>query len=149
MDHQVKNAISDAPAVRRKIPMSLSVVSYIFFGVGLLMIIMGFAGAAAARADLPLSLIFGVLYLFISRGLRRCSRLWHICALIAISCSLILVAYGAVNYFLSPAYRGMDKFAYRFLLVLAFGFLVRVWMLQVLTRGDVRRLFYGNSSNAA
>ena len=135
-------ATLETPVVLRKLPISLSVVSYFFFTVGILEIVFGFASASVAGDHFPVSLIFGVLYLFMSRGLRRCSRGWHICGLIctllAISCLLILMAGGVLNYF----FHGKEGFPYRFLLVLAFIFLVEVWTLYVLVRADVRRLFY-------
>lgn len=148
MENQVKNVTSGAPAVRRKIPVSLSVVSYIFFTIGLLAILRGLGYAINGRASLLVSLIVGVFYLFISGGLRRCARLWHVCALIVIACSLVSMVYGLVNYLRFPTYYDTSTFAYRYLLLLAFMFSVNVWMLQVLTRADVRRLFYGGRNNA-
>ncbi len=68
---------SDMPIPRPKIPTSLSIVSYIFFAVGLFGAMDGFIGMAVAKTDLSLShlltLILGIVYLFLSRGLRQCS----------------------------------------------------------------------------
>ena len=152
MTQQEQKVTSNPLVVRRKVPISLSVVSYIFFTIGLLGAIGGFTTLAVAQTDLPLSplmsLLLGILYLFLSRGLRRCSRGWHICALIVGSFGLILTVFRAVRYFLSLAVHSTDTLPYGFLLALIFTLSVQVWIIQVLTRADIRRLFYGSPDHA-
>jgi len=152
MTQQEQKVPSNPPVVRRKIPISLSVVSYIFFTIGLLAAIRGFAALAAAKTYLPfspvISLLLGMLYMFLSRGLRRCSRGWHICALVFISCGLIMQLYQTVHFVLTggPHSTGASLFIFAFALILVLS--VQVWMLQVLIRRDVRYLFYGSHDHA-
>jgi hypothetical protein len=152
MEQKDQKIITATPVVQPKIPVSLTVISYFFFTVGLLAAIMGFGGMVVAKTNFPLLpliyLVFGVVYLFLSRGLRRCSRGWHICALIVTSCSLILTIYRTAQYILSPAFHGTSTFPYGFLLgqILALSF--QVWILQVLTRGDIRYLVYGSRDHS-
>ena len=153
MTQQEPTATSVTPVVRRKIPIRLSVVSYIFFTFGLISSIRGFAAMVFAKTDLPLapliSLILGILYLFLSRGLRRCSRGWHICALAVVSCGLVLTAYRLSNYFFTHADDKTGTSPYKFLLAVILGVLFQAWILQVLTRSDIRRLFYESHDTAA
>jgi len=153
MTQQEPTAKSVTPVLRRKIPISLSVVSYIFFTIGLIAVIRGFAALVTAKTDLPLAplimLILGILYLFLSRGLRRCSRGWYICALVVASCRLLYTIYQVVHYVLSHAADTTGTLLYSFLLAVILGLLIQAWILQVLTRADIRRLFYGSHDHAA
>jgi hypothetical protein len=130
MKQQEQKLTSVRPVVRHNIPISLSVISYFFFAVGLLAALRGFCALIVAKTDLPLSplvsLIFGVLYLFLSRGLRRCSCGWHVCALILVSCSLILMVYRSAHYLFSPAFHSTRAFPYGFLIALVLGLLLQV-----------------------
>jgi hypothetical protein len=142
--HQIKT-VSDT-SVRRKIPISLSIVSYFFFAIGVFAVIFGFAGAVDAKSNSPItSLVLGVLYIFLSRGLRRCSRGWHIFGLIVISCALALTVILTVHFFFTPAFH--RKNAYLPFLTLCFIILMEIWMLRVLTRLDIRRLFYESNKS--
>jgi hypothetical protein len=152
---------SVTPALRRKIPISLSVVSYFFFAIGLIEIIRGVTAIPVLTDDLPplrilslasgvlLSFALGTVYLFLSRGLRRCARGWHICALVVVSGGLILTIYRLTNYFLSHPADLTGTLPYRFLLALILGVLFQVWIFHILTRADIRRLFYGGHDHAA
>lgn len=153
MTQQEPTTTSVIPVLRRKIPISLSVVSYIFFTFGLIVVIRSFAVLVAAKTDLPLvpliMLILGILYLFLSRGLRRCSRTCYICALVVVSCRLLYTIYQAVHYFLSHAAETTGTLPYRVLFAVVLGLLVQAWILQVLARADIRSLFYGGHEHAA
>jgi hypothetical protein len=152
MTQQEPTATSVIPVLRRKIPISLSVVSYIFFTIGLIVVIRSFAGLVIAKTDLTLvpliMLILGILYLFLSRGLRRCSRKWYICALVVASCRLLYTIYQVVHYFLSHAADTTGTLPYRFVFAVVLGVLIQAWILQVLTRADIRRLFCGGHEHA-
>ena len=143
MENRQKGDLSAAPVIRSKIPISLSVVSYIFLAGGLLNSIAGFAGMVVARTDLPISplisFILGISYLFLSRGLRRYSRGWHIYALIIIFYLLVTTVYGTAYYFFHYPFHGEN--AYIFLSGRIIAFSVEVWILRVLTRVDIRLLF--------
>jgi hypothetical protein len=136
------------PVIRPKIPISLSIVSYIFFVGGLLGAIGGCAGMAVAQTDFPpasfMLLILGILDLFAWRGLRRCSRGWHIYALLAISVSLVSTVYGTAYYIFHYHYplRGAGASPFVFLIGRFVASCLEIWTLRVLTRADVRFLFY-------
>jgi hypothetical protein len=140
---------SDMPIPRPKIPTSLSIVSYIFFAVGLFGAMDGFIGMAVAKTDLSLShlltLILGIVYLFLSRGLRQCSCGWHIVALATIFVLLFSTIYGTAYYFLHYPFLGMS--AYIFLIGRSIAFVAEIWILRVLTCREVRFLFYGNPNH--
>ena len=140
------------PVVGRKIPISLSVVSYYFFTIGLLTAILGFVGVEDTRTNLRFTpfimLIQGVLYVFISRGLRRCSRGWYICAVIIAFLAPIWSVCLTVYYFLSIDFQAR-AFPFGFLFIMFFSFLIEVWVFLVLTRADVRALFDRSRKRAA
>jgi hypothetical protein len=142
---QQQELTPNRPVVQRKIPLSLSVVSYIFFTLGLVTGIGGCVRSLDTRTDLPLSslitIVFAVLYVFISRGLRRCSRGWYICAVIIAFVAPIWTICLTVYYFLSIDLNTKGTFPFAFLFIMIFAFLIEVWIFQVLTRKDVRALF--------
>jgi hypothetical protein len=126
-----------APAIKRKIPIPLSIVSYCFFASGISYLGWFAIGAYLGRFFLP-NLIVGILNLFVSRGLRRCSRHWRICALVL----MCLV-------FLENCFKITQNFRYSghmpdmvFCIGWFFSFAVLIWFYQVLTRPDIRELFY-------
>jgi hypothetical protein len=135
-----------------EIPVSLAIVSYIFFLPGgiclgfvasaLLFLI--YAGGIPGSGTILLSCLAGTAYgifcLCLSRGLRRCSRSWRICALVIIWWGFIAMAYSIVRYFQTQATPRHDT-PMVFWLEYGIGFIVQVWQYRVLTRPDVRDLF--------
>jgi len=143
--------------VRNEIPTGLSAVSYLFFTAGVLILVWnGFL--MYLGAPIQLGILIGILAIFISQGLRRCSRGWRICALLVIWSGFIGLAWKAYDllsrYFLAPAHKPFnehpvglyvtptDQIPVRFLAILAVFFLIQVWQYRVLTRPEVRDLFY-------
>ena len=135
-----------------QIPVSLAIVSYLFFLPGA----MGFAAVIFILALLIISggqaisgwavlgcivgSAVGIFWLLLSRGLRRRSRGWRTCALVLIWWGFIAIAYSIVRYFLTHATPRHDP-PVMFWLEYGVGFIVQVWQYRVLTRPDVRDLF--------
>ena len=148
-----------ATTIRRKIPLSLSIVScYLIasgiFQIGLSIMIGQYIGNVPV-----LNIIYGVLVLFISSGLRRCSRGWRICALVVIWVGFIGLAWTAygllLRYFFTAAHKPINEHPVGFYVTqanqipvvflvtsLAVHFLVQIWQYRVLTRPAIRDLFY-------
>jgi hypothetical protein len=145
MEQQEQKLASGTSIVPHKFPISLSIVSYIFFTIGLLAALRGFAGLAAAKDGLPLSplisLILSILYVYISRGMRRCSRGWYVCAVIIAFVAPIWTVGLTFYYFTFPDFSGSGAFPFAFLFIMICIFLIEIWIFQVLTRKDVRALF--------
>jgi hypothetical protein len=133
---------------KQKIPIVLSVVSYFFFTLGLIAGLRGFAGIVVSRSDLPLqqwlALGLGVLYLYISRGLRRCSPKWHICAVTIICAAIILTIFQVGLFTLKNAHNITAVTLLSCVLALFFLFLICGLPLYILLRRDIRQLFYSN-----
>jgi hypothetical protein len=135
-----------------QIPVSLAVVSYLFFFPGamgfaavifiLALLILSGGQAISGRAILGcvVGLAVGIFWLLLSRGLRRCSRGWRICALVFIWWGFIAMAYSIVHYLLTQA-TPRHETPTLFWLECGFGFIVQIWQYRVLTRPDVRDLF--------
>ena len=135
-----------------QIPVSLSIVSYIFFFPGA----MGFALVVFILAVLVISggeaiggwavlgcifgLAFGIFGLLLSRGLRSCSRGWRTCALVLIWWGFIVMVFDIVRYLMTQKTPNHES-ATLFWLEFAFGFILQAWQYRVLTRPDVRDLF--------
>ncbi len=133
-----------AITIKRKIPVGLSVVSYCFFVSGICylgwLVVYLYHGRF-----LPLHLIIGVLNLFVSRGLRRCSPHWRICALILLGLGFIESCFRIAHRFSHSAHFPgiVDYMAY------SLSFLLLFWFVRVLTRPDIRILFYEEHKSAA
>jgi hypothetical protein len=86
---------------------------------------------------------FAVFSVYLSRGLRSCSRGWRTCALILIWWSFASLVYGVIWYFLPnhKLERNADFTALEFYLGTAFSFVYLFWQHRVLTRPKVRELF--------
>jgi hypothetical protein len=152
------------PAIKRKIPISLSIVSYFFFIPGA-MGLMGFFLIAAAfiffgsppdRDKIAILYgfgggAFGIFYVCLSRGLRRCSRGWRTCALVLIWWGFIGLAFSIGRSFLTYVqtydhdHKTVDAFTIRFWISCGLYFIFQVWQYRVLTRPDIRELFYNES----
>jgi len=141
---KLANEPTVASITKRKIPISLSVVSYCFFGSGI-----SYLGWLALYLYhgrfLPLHLIIGVLNLFVSRGLRRCSPQWRICALVLLGLGFIDSCFRIFRRFSHSAHFPAiaDYIAY------SLCFLLLFWFVRVLTRPDIRILFYDDHATAA
>ena len=127
-----------------KIPVSLSIISYIFliFGiVGTIIALSGLANPMANATILPVTKIcLGMSYIWLSRGLRRCSRGWYIYAL-AIACfHLVAAIYVIYLYFGTQMFRGSSHpFRLIFFLICILSF--DLWVFLSLLRRDIRGLF--------
>jgi len=148
---------SKTPPVRREIPASLTVASYLFFTAGVLILTFN-ALIYYLGAPIQLNILLGIFTIFISRGLRRCSRGWRICALVVIWWGFIGFAWTSYKllsrYFQAVAHKPFDeypigiyatpadKLPVNFLVILVVLVLIQVWMYRVLTRPEVRELFY-------
>lgn len=133
------------------IPVSLVILSYIFFlpagilfgAVFFLFVLAVFAGMPDLVSIMPLIVIgfgFGMFWLLLSRGLRRGSRGWRICALIVIWLGMLTNAYDMGRFFLgfgTPPGESAQFFLIGSVLSLALG----IWLLRVLTRPDIREWF--------
>jgi hypothetical protein len=132
---------------RPRLPPSLKIVAWLFVISGILSAIDVVTAFCAGK----LHLNFGVLCIFIGRGLLRLSPGWRTAALIC-----LWFVFGIMLILLLATIGGCDMqvtwFGKRLhdtpetrmigLLVLALWFALFFWEYRVLTRPDVRRLFY-------
>ena len=125
-------------------PRSLKVVAWVFVAFGVLAVI----DLVTSLMSGNISLNFGVLWIFVGRGLLRVSPGWRTCGLVllwlgmAASALLVVIAAsggGTVTVF-GVRLRGDEARVGGVLLGLAFLGL-QMWLYRVLTRPDVRRLF--------
>jgi hypothetical protein len=135
----------EAPAVasriRRKIPLPLSIVScYLIasgiFQLGLSVLIAPYLGGIPV-----LNVVYGVLILVVSGGLRSGLRHWHICALAV--CGLVILRI-CVEFL----YGLMHSVSFRVICLFVLDFAVWLWVLGFLTRRDIREFFYGDCNIA-
>jgi len=89
-----------------------------------------------------------ILFVYISRGLRMGSRGWRTCALVFIWLQFIMLAFGIIWYFQSQNHLQRQWVATNWL-EYALGFIVLAWQYRVLTRPNVRDLFYEPPPNTA
>jgi hypothetical protein len=148
------------PVVQYKIPKSLSVVTYIFFAQGIISLL-GFALMAISikSSDSGREIlwnffggVFGIFLLLLSRGLRRCSHGWRTCALVLIWWGLIsqvvTACWSLLDYIKSYSHEQKitDTFTHEiivgFWIIFSLGFIIQIWQYRVLTRADIRELFY-------
>jgi hypothetical protein len=133
-----------APVIKRKIPIRLSIVSYCFFASGV-SYLGWFAIFVYLDRFLPLNLIIGILNLFVSRGLRRCSCPWRICALILIWLSVCKSCFKIIQDLRHPTHILSITFIIAWSLAWCSIFFILAWFYRVLTRPDIRELFYNES----
>jgi hypothetical protein len=133
-----------ASNIKRKIPTGLSIVSYCFFASGICYL--GWLTVYLCHGRfLPLHLIIGVLNLFVSRGLRRCSPHWRICALVLLGLGFIETCFRIAHQFSHSAhFPGIAVY-----IPYSLSFLLLFWFVRVLTRPDIRILFYDEHESAA
>jgi hypothetical protein len=135
-----------------KIPVSLAIVSYLFFFPGamcfagvisILALIVISGGDAIGGWVVPgcvLGLAVGIFWTLLSRGLRRCSRGWRTCALFFIWWGFIAIAFNVTRYLMTQKTPDHES-ATLFWVGYGMGFVLQVWQYRVLTRPDVRELF--------
>ena len=119
------------PTLSFKIPISLAIVSYLFFfpaamsfAVAIFMLVLliisgGQAVSGPAILGCVVSGALGLFWLSLSRGLRRCSRGWRTCALVLIWLGFIYMSFSVARYFLTYKIPHHET-ATEFLLVYAF-----------------------------
>jgi len=139
-----------------QIPVSLIILSYLFFLPGavsfgfaiLLLTLFVLLGGPTISGYTVLGCAFGfangIFWLLLSRGLRRGSRGWRTCALFFIWWGFIATAYGIGQYLLTHKTPDHET-ATAFLLECAFALVWQAWQYRVLTRPDIRDLFYGST----
>ncbi len=145
-----------------RIPTALSIIAYLYFLIGMWNLAFGgyLIYLAVTTKGLDLTdpgdilvasyIIFGLVLVGVSRGLRRCSRGWRICALIFIWVG-ILGVFSEGYKLLAPqlqttSHRPIGALsAQNIILLLVAALLFQLWQLRVLTRVDVRDLFYHRS----
>lgn len=138
----------------RKIPVSLLIVSYLFllaavpsiFAVCLVSWLI-YEGGFPERGGMTLLIILGIscasicFSFFLSRGLRYCSRGWRICALVLIWFGLIDCMVRIIQFLITQKLPHHET-PFEFWIGMGLGFLLLLWQYWVLTRPDVRSLFY-------
>jgi hypothetical protein len=136
-----------------KIPVSLAVLSYVFFlpaagcfafiGFMILMLVIsgGFPVSGEVVSKCIIGLFIGIFFLCLSRGLRRCSRGWRRCVLVFVWCGFISTTFIIGKYLLTHKLPAHET-ATEFWLVCALTFAWQAWQYRVLTRPDIRDLFY-------
>jgi hypothetical protein len=148
---------------KRKIPLALSVISYLYFLIGIWNLAFGgfLISLVIPTKGLDLTdfntiyfaslMMFGLLLIGVSRGLRRCSRGWRTCALIFTWIGLLGIisdGYKRLAPQLQPVshkpiaglFAGLST--QNIILLLVCALLFQLWQLRVLTRVDVHDLFY-------
>lgn len=142
-----------------KIPKSLLIVTYLFFiqsslyflGAALLMIIiflsmftqpvqLAFVLAVFYGFGAFATMLLGILFLKVSRGLRRGSSGWRTCALVYLWLCLILLTFGIANYFfpILPRHHSVTTDNW---LESGLVFLISTGSIYVLTRRKVKDYF--------
>jgi hypothetical protein len=130
----------------RNIPTPLNVVAYLF-------LLMGIMSAFEILGELTHGTIrfgFGVLGIWIFFGLRRYSPGWRTCALVFIWLGMIGLAIAFIYGFLGSGPAFITVFGRRYadipVIWISVGaglfFPLEFWMYHVLTRPDIRILFY-------
>ncbi len=152
-------AFAHPPIVKRKIPGSLAVVSYLFFAQGAFFLVPAILGCiglialnsyyghsvgslSASRLFLAVcGVLFGIFCVLTSRGLRRCSPGWRTCALIFswLGFAWSVVGIALLLFALHSPRRTM---ALEYLVVYVAAFIVLGWQCWILTRADIKQLFY-------
>jgi len=144
---------------KQKIPPALSVVSYLYFLIGIGNLAFGgyLIYLVVTTKGLDLTdpgtilvtsyIIIGLLLIGVSRGLRRCSRGWRICALIFIWIGILgIVADGyklLAPQLQTTSHRHIGELSPQTIILLVVGALLfQLWQLRVLTRADIHDLFY-------
>lgn len=127
-----------------KIPISLSIISYIFLAFGIILTLAGCGGLLGPMINLPagpfIRIALGLSYIWLSRGLRRCSRGWYIYAVVMACFHLLAAIYVICRYF-GPLILHGSTHSYRLISLLIFDLSIDAWVLLTLLRLDIRNLF--------
>jgi hypothetical protein len=137
-----------------KIPTILKVVSYSFFlpaipscfhlvFLGWLIFVGGFPSEGSKYLLIALSFLLAqiIFWFLLSRGLRRCSRGWRMCALVVIWLSFGLIGIDIIRLISVKKFPHGETFWEPWIgVVLGCG--VLAWQYWVLTRPDIRKLFF-------
>jgi hypothetical protein len=134
-----------------EIPVSLAILSYVFFvpagicfaAIGFISLMFLFTGGFPPGQIMLMCLgfgVFGMFWLLLSRGIRRCSRGWRTCALVITWWQFASLAYCLVQCFFTQRIPDQQKPA-EFFTGIALSFAFQLWQYRVLTRPDVRDLF--------
>jgi len=149
----------DTPDIqKREIPRALSIVSYLYFLNGVWILALGgffmYAEISASSFDLTDTssilvasmMVLGLFLIGVSRGLRRCSRGWRTCALVLTWIGLLGIIFDGYKllapHLQSVSHKPVAELSTKSLLFLVCGLIFQMWQLRVLTRMDVRDLFY-------
>jgi hypothetical protein len=133
-------ALPVASTISRKIPLSLSIVSCYLIASGIFQIA-GSLIIGPYLGSIPiLNVVYGFLILFISRGLRRCSLRWYVCALIVIGLVISVICLEIIRSLIHPV-------PVRFTVLYLKDLGVWLCIILVLTRPSIRGLFTMVSHN--
>ncbi|HEY3761121.1 MAG TPA: hypothetical protein VGN23_05190 [Verrucomicrobiae bacterium] len=135
-----------------KVPVSLAIVSYLYFfpaamccAVIAFIMMFSFLGASLSGRMVLMCMVaaaLAVFFVFLSRGLRRCSPGWRICALVLIWWGFLAIAFDVGHYFAThetPRHESPREFFIYYGLTI----IIQIWQYRVLTRPDIKELFYG------
>lgn len=135
----------------QNIPTSLSAVSYLFLLVGI--VATGEILVGLLRGSFRFNL--AVLGFWMFFGLRRYSPGWRTCALVFIWIGIVVQSLILFSALFFPKHimlfgRSYDGASHIWLLIpVALFFAIELWMYRVLTRTDIRRMFYEQSRTPA
>jgi hypothetical protein len=125
------------------------VVAYIIFAIFLA--VYSFGGVRNQEVLLPelIGGAFGIASIYLSRGLRNCSRRWRTCALVLLWWSFFGTAYGVGRSFLiyvqTYGHKTLTPLTIISWIAVGLYFIFQIWQYRVLTRPDIRELFYNES----
>jgi hypothetical protein len=141
------------------IPQRLSKLAYLYFLLGAWDIALGLffiglhmvTGAGTGNnlftTYLALCIGSGFFLIGLSRGLRRGSRGWRICALFITLGGLAAIAFRGYSllapYFQAHAHKPLPELSSKSILLLFCALLVQLWQYRVLTHPDVVDFFHG------
>jgi hypothetical protein len=151
--HTIHGVYLTVPKVK-EIPLSLLIVSYLFLLPAvpniLILIFMGwlvYLGGLPRRGSLIFLTTFGIIcagvlfWFFLSRGIRYCSRGWRFCALAIIWLGFI-VGIAQIAEFLIRQKLPHHETTFKFWIGMGLSFPLLIWQYWVLTRSNIRSLFY-------
>jgi hypothetical protein len=121
--------------IRRKIPLSLSIVSCYLIASGIFQIVWSILIGPYLRGVPILNVVYGVLILAVSRGLRRSSRRWYVCALVVIALALSVICLAIFQDFIHSV-------RWRFTILHLINFGVWLCIILVMTRPSIWSWFY-------
>jgi len=121
--------------IMRKIPMLLSIVSCYLFASGIFQI--GWCAMLGRYMGNipPLNIAYGILIIFVSRGLRRGSRRWYICALVVAGLVISAICLEIIHGFIHSV-------SMRSLCLDLFSLAVWLCITLALTRPVIRNFFF-------